>query len=60
MRQRQRILLIEDNQADVVMIRKAVTSAQIDAGFDVVYDGKAATLFFDAADADENALCPDV
>ena len=54
------ILLIEDNEADVFVIRKAVTTAGINADFHVVYDGKDATQFFDAADADENAPCPDV
>src|SRR5262249_1997553 len=60
MQQHRLILLVEDNQADVFMVRKAVASAQINADFHVVYDGNAATEFFDAVDADATAPCPDL
>ena len=60
MQQRQQILLIEDNQADVAIIRRALTAASVAADLHVVYDGQSATQFFDAADADEKAPCPDL
>src|SRR5215468_2347511 len=60
MQQHRLILLIEDNQADVFIIRKAVASAQINADLHVVYDGSAATEFFDTVDADATAACPDL
>jgi two-component system, chemotaxis family, response regulator Rcp1 len=57
--QRYRILIVEDNEADVAMIRKAIAAA-VEADLHVVSDGKAATGFFDAADADESAPRPDL
>jgi two-component system, chemotaxis family, response regulator Rcp1 len=57
--QRYRILIVEDNEADVAMIRKAIAAA-VEADLHVVCDGKAATGFFDAADADESAPRPDL
>ena len=59
MRQRHQLLLVEDNQADVIMIRKAVASAEINADIHVLYDGDTATQFIDAADANETAPRPD-
>ena len=51
---------MEDNKADLFLIRKAIETAQVDADLHVVSDGQAATRFFDAVDADDNALQPDL
>ena len=59
MRQRHQILLIEDNEADVFMIRKAIDAA-VRADLHVVSDGKAGILFVDAAGAEGNPPCPDL
>jgi chemotaxis family two-component system response regulator Rcp1 len=52
--------LIEDNRADVYLIRQAIRAAQIEADLYVLHDGHAATKFFDAADSDDNAPCVDL
>jgi len=57
---RRQVLLIEDNAADVFIIRKAIAAAEPDADLQVVYDGEAATQLLDDLDADENAACPDI
>src|SRR5215469_3006028 len=54
------ILVVEDNRADVFLIREALETAQVDADVRVVRDGLQATQFFDDADADENAPCLDL
>ena len=53
-----RILIVEDSNADVFLIREAIERSHIDAVIDVVRDGHAATQYFDAADASESAPCP--
>ena len=57
---RPQILLIEDNKADVYLIRQAIRAAHIEADLHVLHDGHAATEFFDAADRDDNARCVDL
>lgn len=57
---RTQILVVEDNKADVFLIREAIKTAKVDADLHVVPDGLQATQFFDVADADENAPCPDL
>jgi DNA-binding response OmpR family regulator len=54
------ILVIEDNKTDIFLIREALDRGDVNANVHVVRDGYAATSFFDAADADPNAACPDV
>jgi DNA-binding response OmpR family regulator len=54
------ILVIEDSKADLYLIRKALDDGEVNANVYVVRDGYAATNFFDAADADTNAPCPDL
>ena len=54
------ILVIEDSKTDIFLIREALSSSQVTANVHVVRDGYAATNFFDAADADPNAPCPDI
>ena len=57
---RSQILVIEDSKADAILIREAIETAAIDADLHFVQDGQKATQFFDAADADPNAPCPDL
>ena len=52
------ILVVEDSKTDVVLIREAISSAQVDADLYVVSDGEAATGFFHSADSDSDAPCP--
>ncbi|HVV44850.1 MAG TPA: response regulator [Bryobacteraceae bacterium] len=52
------MLVIEDNKADVFLIRDALRTAKIDADVHVVTDGEAAVKFFDRADADPAETCP--
>jgi two-component system, chemotaxis family, response regulator Rcp1 len=54
------ILVIEDSKTDVFLIREAIEGSQIDADIEIVRDGEAATRYFDAADGNENARCPDL
>lgn len=42
------------------LICEAIQSSQIDADIDIIRDGEAATRYFDAADGNENARCPDL
>jgi CheY-like chemotaxis protein len=52
------IPIVEDNKMDVFLIRDALKEACVRGSVRVVADGKAATAFFDQADADENEPCP--
>jgi DNA-binding response OmpR family regulator len=54
------ILVIEDSRTDVFLIHEALAIGEVNANVHVVRDGYAATNFFDAADADPNAPCPDL
>lgn len=54
------IMIIEDNKADVFIIREALDNAGVDATLQVVNDGHAAIEFFDAVDRSESAPCPDL
>ncbi len=59
-RGRHEILIVEDNRADVFLIREAIAMAQIDAELHVVADGEKAIRFLEEADADASAPSPDV
>ena len=52
------MLIVDDNRADVLLIRKAIAMVSLSIDLHVVRDGHAATRFFDAADADEQAPRP--
>jgi chemotaxis family two-component system response regulator Rcp1 len=52
--------VVEDSKTDVYLIREALGRAEVTANVHVVRDGYTATNFFDAADADPNAPCPDL
>jgi DNA-binding response OmpR family regulator len=54
------ILVVEDSKTDVYLIREALDRGEVHANIYVVRDGNAAIDFFDTADADANAPCPDV
>jgi chemotaxis family two-component system response regulator Rcp1 len=49
---------VEDNQADVFLMREALRAARLPADLEVVNDGEKAVQFFEAADRDPNARCP--
>jgi CheY-like chemotaxis protein len=54
------ILIAEDNKADVYLIRQALKKSGIDAQIHVADDGEKAVMFFEQADADAAAPCPDL
>ena len=55
-----RILIVEDSKTDVFLIREAIDNCGIRADIDVVRDGYSATQYFDAADRNAAAPCPDL
>jgi chemotaxis family two-component system response regulator Rcp1 len=55
---RHQILLVEDNKADVFLLREAIELAHIPADLHVVTDGERAFAFIDEADAHDTAPCP--
>jgi DNA-binding response OmpR family regulator len=52
------ILIVEDNVADVLLIRHAIKAANIHAHLHVINDGEQAIRFFDQLDGDHAAPCP--
>lgn len=58
MSRRPSILVVEDNPADVFLIRAAINAARVDADLLVAKDGEQALRFFDAVDADDTVACP--
>jgi chemotaxis family two-component system response regulator Rcp1 len=55
-----RILIAEDNKADVFLIREGLRSYGVVAELHIVEDGEAAVRFITAADSSEAAPCPDL
>src|SRR5580692_1150724 len=55
-----RILIVEDNAADVYLIRSAIEAARIQADLHVVKDGELAIRFIDETDTDNRVPCPDL
>lgn len=53
-------MIVEDNKADVFLIREAIEQSGVNADIDVLRDGYAARTYFQAADADETVFCPDL
>jgi chemotaxis family two-component system response regulator Rcp1 len=49
---------VEDNKADVYLIREAIAAAHVDAEFHVAQDGEKAIRFFAEVDRDDSAPCP--
>lgn len=50
--------MVEDNKADVFLIREAIAAARVNAELHVVADGDKAIRFFADVDSDESAPCP--
>jgi DNA-binding response OmpR family regulator len=57
-RARSHILIVEDNRADVFLIRESIETARIDADLHIVQDGDKAIRFFEQTDRDAAAPCP--
>jgi len=55
-----RLLIVEDNRADVYLMREAIEKEKLKAELQVVGDGEAATRYFDQLDADASLPCPDL
>ena len=51
---------MEDNEADVFLIREAILEADLGMTIHVVTDGEQAIAFFHRADNDPSAPCPDL
>jgi two-component system, chemotaxis family, response regulator Rcp1 len=54
------ILIAEDSKSDVYLIRQALKQSGIDAQIHVADDGEKTVRFFEQADADPAAPCPDL
>lgn len=54
------VLIVEDNRADVFLIREALQAAHVNAELEVVDDGEKAIRFFENIEADHSAPCPDL
>src|SRR3984885_4881650 len=54
------ILIVEDNPADVFLIRDAIKVSGVAAHVHVINNGEDAIRFFDSADTDDSAPCPGV
>jgi len=52
--------VVEDNAADVFLIREAIATAHVKANIQSAKDGEQATAYFAAMDADASAPCPDL
>ena len=57
---RGKILIVEDNAADVFLIRRAIKSAGVEEELQVVSDGEHAVEFFDQVDSSDEAPLPRV
>lgn len=51
-------MLVEDNQADVFLMREALEAAEIAASLHVVSDGEMAMRYIDELNADGSSECP--
>ncbi|HEX4169364.1 MAG TPA: response regulator [Bryobacteraceae bacterium] len=54
------MLLVEDNEADVLLIHEAIEAGNLAVTVHVVNDGEQAEAFFDRADNDASLRCPDL
>lgn len=52
------ILIVEDNNADAALIKRALSLANVSAVLDELDDGEKAIRFFEKADADPQVPCP--
>lgn len=54
------ILIAEDNQADVALVKRALKKSSIEANLHVADDGEKVIRFFEQIDADPTSPCPDL
>ena len=54
------ILIVEDNNSDAYLIRKAIEGANLSVDFQIARDGQQAVQFIDALQNDPAKPCPDV
>ena len=54
------VLIAEDNKSDVFLIQRALKKSGVDAQVHIADDGEKAVRFFERADADTTAPCPDL
>ena len=57
---RRQVLIVEDNQSDAYLIRRAIEGTNLPVDFHILRDGQQAVQFFDEATADPAKPCPDV
>jgi chemotaxis family two-component system response regulator Rcp1 len=50
--------LVEDNRADVFLLREAIEAAGVQADLHVISDGEKAVEFINQADRDDSVSCP--
>ncbi len=54
------MLIVEDNESDVFLIREAIEATKLPLRLHVVEDGEQAVRFFDQADSNASVPCPAV
>jgi CheY-like chemotaxis protein len=54
------VLIAEDNKSDVLLIQRALKKSGIEAQIHIADDGEKAVRFFERAEADAIAPCPDI
>jgi two-component system, chemotaxis family, response regulator Rcp1 len=52
------VLIVEDNESDVFLIREAIKAAKLSVMLHIVKDGEQAVRFFDRVDSDANTPSP--
>jgi len=52
------VVLIEDNQTDVFLVKQAIAAHHLDINLQVMEDGEQAIRFIAGLDADPSAQCP--
>jgi len=52
------ILVVEDNKADLFLIREAIEGAQLDAQLEVIHDGETAVQYIEQLERDASLPCP--
>ena len=50
--------MIEDNKADLFLIREAIEGAQLGARLQVIHDGETAVQYFEQVERDASVPCP--
>jgi len=54
------LLLVEDNPADIYLVKEAIQREGLDCQLEVAVDGERALSIIDALDGDASARCPDL